>query len=119
MVFGSDIVGVYTVRFDRERSFDAQDLQLAKALALQATLAIRLTQLGEQAKSAAVAQERERAARERAAELNRTNAALQRTLARLVTAEAPGCLPERHPAGSSRHRGRGYGLHLPIRGRQR
>jgi PAS domain S-box-containing protein len=94
MVFGSDIVGVYTVRFDRERSFDAQDLQLAKALALQATLAIRLTQLGEQAKSAAVAQERERAARERAAELNRTNAALQRTLARLVTAEAPGRLLE-------------------------
>jgi PAS domain S-box-containing protein len=94
MVFGSDIVGVYTVRFDHERTFDAQDLQLAKALALQATLAIRLTQLGEQAKSAAVAQERERAARERAAELNRTNAALQRTLARLVTAEAPSRLLE-------------------------
>ena len=56
--------------------------------------AIRLTQLGEQAKSAAVARERESAARERAAELNRTNAALQRTLARLVTAEAPDRLLE-------------------------
>jgi PAS domain S-box-containing protein len=78
MVFGASIVGAYTVRFDRERSFDPQDLQLAKALALQATLAIRLTQLAEQAKSVAVSQER-------VAQLAQANRALTGTLDRLAT----------------------------------
>jgi signal transduction histidine kinase len=77
MVFGGSIVGAYTVRFDRERSFDPQDLQLAKALALQATLAIRLTQLAEQAKTVAVSQER-------VAQLAQANLALTGTLDRLA-----------------------------------
>jgi PAS domain S-box-containing protein len=77
MVFGDQLVGLYTVRFDHERSFGPEDLQLAKALALQATLAIRLTQLGEQARRAAVAAEGERVARDKAAELDAVNAALR------------------------------------------
>ena len=77
MVFGGQIVGLCTVRFDHERSFGPGDLQLAKALALQATLAIRLTQLGEQARQAAVAAEGERVARDKAAELDAVNAALR------------------------------------------
>ncbi len=77
MVFGNQVVGLYTVRFDHERSFGPEDLQLAKALALQATLAIRLTQLGEQARQAAVAAEGERVARDKAVELDAVNAALR------------------------------------------
>jgi signal transduction histidine kinase len=77
MVFGNQVVGLYTVRFDHERSFGPEDLQLAKALALQATLAIRLTQLGEQARQAAVAAEGERVARDKAIELDAVNAALR------------------------------------------
>ncbi len=55
-------------------------MELAQALAHQATLVLQLTRLAEQAKVAAVASERESAALVRAAELTESNAALKRSL---------------------------------------
>lgn len=51
--------------------------ELVVALANQAALAILLSQLAEQSKQTAIAQEREQAARQRAVELAQANAALQ------------------------------------------
>lgn len=84
LLFGGDAFGVLAVRFPVERQFNRDDLELGKALALQGTLAVRLARLGETALQTAALQERERAAQQRVGELDRANAALQRTLSKLV-----------------------------------
>ncbi len=62
------------------RSFTPEELELAQALAHQATLAIQLTRLAEEAKQVAIAREQEKAAQERAAELAKANEALRQSL---------------------------------------
>jgi len=59
-------------------------LELVKAFAQQATLALHITELGEQAKETAIAREQERAAEERAAETARASAALQQSVEQLA-----------------------------------
>ncbi|MEM9567538.1 MAG: GAF domain-containing sensor histidine kinase, partial [Cyanobacteria bacterium P01_E01_bin.34] len=61
------------------------DIELAQALSNQATLAVQLTRLAEDAKQTAVLQVQEKAAQERAAELVKTNEAIARTLEALTT----------------------------------
>lgn len=68
---------------------DAAQVELVQTLANQIALALRLIRLGEGAREAAVAMERENAARERAAELARANGALSGSLARLGEARDP------------------------------
>jgi len=70
-------IGTIGIRSFRRRSFSPQEIELAQALAHQATLAFQLTRLAAQARKAATASERERAAQERAASLAEANAALQ------------------------------------------
>jgi signal transduction histidine kinase len=86
LIFGDDVLGALTVRFAQSRHCSPEELQLAKALAQQATLVLRLARLSRQARESAVIEERERVARVRAAKLESSNAALQRTLSHLVNA---------------------------------
>src|SRR5207247_2200042 len=74
------LFGRYSLRSTLQETYGPHDFAVAQALAHQATLALQLTQLAEQARQAAVLQERERAAQERAAELARENQALLQTL---------------------------------------
>lgn len=59
-----ELNGVLRFRFAEERDFTAEELELARALAAQASLAIHLAQLAESAKRSAVLEERNRLAGE-------------------------------------------------------
>jgi PAS domain S-box-containing protein len=69
MLVQGRLAGFCSVRNIRYKSYGPGEIQLAQALAHQATLAMELSRLAEQSRYAAVLQERERAAEERAAEL--------------------------------------------------
>jgi PAS domain S-box-containing protein len=56
--------GVLSFRFAEERDFQAEELEIARALATQASLAIQLTQLAKTARQSAVLEERNRLAGE-------------------------------------------------------
>jgi signal transduction histidine kinase len=56
--------GVLTFRFAEERDFQVEELEIARALATQASLAIHLTELARSAQQAAVLEERTRLAGE-------------------------------------------------------
>jgi PAS domain S-box-containing protein len=58
------INGLLTFRFAEERDFEAEELEIARALATQASLAIHLTELATSAKQSAVLEERNRMAGE-------------------------------------------------------
>lgn len=64
MVLGSQCVGALIVRMPKEYSITTQQIELAQALAHQATLAAELTRLTEQVKQSAIVNERNRMARE-------------------------------------------------------
>ena len=64
LVFGDESLGALTVRFAQERRFSAEELDLAKVLALQATLSAQLAELSEQGRKSAVLEERARVARD-------------------------------------------------------
>ncbi len=70
--------------YDRTVLTDEQ-LEFMKALSNQAIVAIQLTRLAEEAQKAAVLQEQEKAAQERAVELAKTNEAIAQTLNALTT----------------------------------
>ena len=80
LVLGEQLIGMLSVRMASDRRVDNETLEFAQALAEQATLAIELERLAEQAKQTALVIERERAARERAAELAKANEALRECL---------------------------------------
>ena len=84
LVFGEQLVGAFGLRFQQPRSFRAEELELAQALASQATLVLEVSRLADSAKEAAIARERERAAISRAAELSKFNARLRSGVARLA-----------------------------------
>ncbi len=95
MALGDSTIGALVIRLPSEHQFTPQQIELAQALAHQATLAIQLTQLAEKAKQAALAKlsegtarEQEKAAQERAAELEHLNAALNRETAERRWAES-------------------------------
>src|SRR5271166_5485199 len=61
---GGQVNGRLDFRFTEERTFDPEELEIARALATQASLAIQLTRLAKTARQAAVLEERNRLAGE-------------------------------------------------------
>ena len=61
---GGHVNGQLAFRFNEERTFDPEELEIARALATQASLAIQLTRLANTAKQSAVLEERNRLAGE-------------------------------------------------------
>jgi GAF domain-containing protein len=84
MILGDECIGALIVPMSREHQITTQQIELAQALAHQATLAVQLTRLAEEAKLAAIAREQEKAASERAAELAKANAVLRGATDRLA-----------------------------------
>jgi PAS domain S-box-containing protein len=64
LTLGGQANGQLSFRFTEERDFQAEELEIARALATQASLAIQLTQLAKTARQSAVLQERNRLAGE-------------------------------------------------------
>jgi FixJ family two-component response regulator len=60
LISRGELNGVLSFRFARECDFSAEELELARALATQASLAIHLTELAQSAKRSAVLEERNR-----------------------------------------------------------
>ena len=85
LVFGQQLIGLLSVRIAGNRQLDEEDLEFARSLAQQATLAIELARLAEQAKQTALAIERKKAVRERAVELAKANEALRGCLDALAS----------------------------------
>jgi signal transduction histidine kinase len=56
--------GLFSVYFDEERAFDPEEIEIARALATQASLAVQLTRLAKAARQSAVLEERNRLAGE-------------------------------------------------------
>lgn len=81
LIAGDQPVGMLGLAFLNKSALKPEELELIHALANQAALAIQLTRLTEQAKEAAVLEEQEKAATERAAELAKANVALQMQMA--------------------------------------
>jgi len=61
---GGQVNGQLDFRFTEERDFDPEELEIARALAIQASLAIQLTRLAKAARQSAVLEERNRLAGE-------------------------------------------------------
>ena len=74
------LVGTLSIRIKERRALRAAEIELAQALAQQASLAVHLTHLAERSRQVAVLEERNLAATGRAAELARANQALKQTL---------------------------------------
>lgn len=85
MVLGDECIGALVVRLPRGYPITTQQIELAQALAHQATLVAQLMRLAEEAQQAAVAREQEKAAQERVTQLARANTTLKKTLDVLAT----------------------------------
>jgi PAS domain S-box-containing protein len=64
LVLGEKTIGAIVVRFPQLREFGSVELEMAQGLAQQATLALQLTLLADQARKSAITEERNRMARE-------------------------------------------------------
>lgn len=64
LVLAGKVAGLISVRFTERRQFRPEELELTRALAHQAMLAVQLTRLSQQSRMAAVAAERNRVARD-------------------------------------------------------
>jgi signal transduction histidine kinase len=64
MLIAGQVEGVIGIRFTRKRTFRSEEMELARALAHQAMLAMQLMRLSKQSRQAAVAAERNRMARD-------------------------------------------------------
>ena len=80
---GKEVIGTMTIFNTKQDYYEPEEIQLAQALAGQASLAVQLTRLAEQGQQSAVLEERNRATQQRAAELTKVNDALRQTLAEL------------------------------------
>jgi signal transduction histidine kinase len=74
------LVGTLSIQIKERRTLRAAEIELAQALAKQASLAVHLTHLAERSRQVAILEERNLAATGRAAELARANQALKQTL---------------------------------------
>ncbi len=84
LMVGERPVGLIGLGFRDRSTLQPEDLEIIYALVHQVTLAIRLTQLAEEAKQVAISREQEQAAQQRVAEIVRANDALQRTVGQLA-----------------------------------
>lgn len=64
LLLGSEILGSFTIRWRDHREFQAEEIELAQALANQATLAIQLLRMANHKQQAAIVEERNRMARD-------------------------------------------------------
>jgi signal transduction histidine kinase len=64
MLVGGKVTGLISIRFRRQRVFRCEEIELARALAHQAMLAIQLVRLSQHSRNAAVVAERNRLARD-------------------------------------------------------
>jgi PAS domain S-box-containing protein len=64
LIFGAKVAGIIGIRFTGAREFGSNEIELTKALAHQAMLAIQLMRLSQQSRTAAIIAERNRVARE-------------------------------------------------------
>jgi signal transduction histidine kinase len=64
MTLGNDTIGALIIRLPGDRQVTTQQIELAQALAHQATLAVKLTQLAQESRMATLLEERNRMARE-------------------------------------------------------
>lgn len=64
LLFGETFLGNITLRSTQQSDYQPEEIELARVLAYQATLAIQLTRLAQQSRSWAVLEERNRLARE-------------------------------------------------------
>jgi PAS domain S-box-containing protein len=64
LTLGGQAKGQLSFRFTEERDFDPEELEIARALAIQASLAIHLTQLAKSARQSAILEERNQLAAE-------------------------------------------------------
>lgn len=64
LLLGKETIGFLGIRSTEPRRFTPEQIELAQALAQQATLAVQLTRLAEQGRQSAVLEERNRMARE-------------------------------------------------------
>ena len=85
LLAGSRPLGFLALEFADAVSLTEIQSQLVMTFGLQISLALEITDLSEQSKHAAVAQEREKTERERAAELAKANRALKRSADRLAS----------------------------------
>ena len=81
----NSLVGTLSIRIKERRELRPAEIELAQALAQQASLAVYLTQLAKRSRQVAILEERNLAATGRAAELARANQALKQTLDVLAT----------------------------------
>lgn len=79
------LVGILSIRIKERRSILPGEMELAQALAQQASLAVQLTHLAERSRKVAILEERNLVATDHAAELARANQALKQTLDVLAT----------------------------------
>ena len=64
LISGGQAHGLFSVYFNEERHFDPEEIEIARALATQASLAVQLTRLAKTARQSAVLEERNRLAGE-------------------------------------------------------
>ncbi len=83
MILAGRDIGFFTLRLTDDRPLLDEERELVMALANQAAVALQLTRLAEQAKQAAVAVEREAAAKARADKMAQANALLRDCAERL------------------------------------
>jgi GAF domain-containing protein len=64
MLIAGSVAGIIGIRFKQKRAFRKEEIELTRALAHQAMLAIQLTRLSAQSRQTAVTAERNRMARD-------------------------------------------------------
>ena len=64
LISRGQVHGLFSLYFDEERHFDPEEIEIARALATQASLAVQLTRLANAARQSAVLEERNRLAGE-------------------------------------------------------
>ncbi|MEA5568486.1 GAF domain-containing sensor histidine kinase [Anabaena sp. UHCC 0399] len=84
LILGDIALGFLGLSFTHKATLNPEEFELAQALAHQATLAIQLTHLAEEAKQAAILKEQKKAAKEQIAELVRANESLRGCVNRLA-----------------------------------
>ncbi len=84
---GPAVIGCLDIAFRDSRSFNQVMTETLQALTYQLSLALEMLRLSEAAQQTAIAREQEQAAQERAVELVKANAILQRTAAQMVNVQ--------------------------------
>ncbi len=94
LVAGERVLGSVNVYGTEDADWSPEDIELAEALVKQIGLAMQLTSLTEQAKSAAISREKEIAAQERASELMNVNATITESFRKMSSQPDTSAAPQ-------------------------